>query len=121
MVAVRNQRVSTIVVDTFASGGRTGGGVGGADFNDMFIVMIAVQGVKMAVMQVIRMVAVLDGEMTAIGAVRVFGMRCMIHDFSPSVTGTVIGGGYVPCLRRQPAPCGLTQGTIANPIRAGHL
>ena len=59
------------IVPTAAICRRTIRRIGRAEFDDMFVVMIAMQRMQMAVVQIVCMVAVQDGQMSAICAVNV--------------------------------------------------
>jgi hypothetical protein len=82
MVAVRRRSVTTAVVAAVT--GRRGASrrIHGGDFDDMFVVMIAVRQMQVAVVQIISVIAVRHGRAPAIRAVgvRMIFMGCMIHD-----------------------------------------
>jgi hypothetical protein len=81
MVAVRRRRVTTVAVTAVTC--RRGAilRIHGGDFDDVFVVMIAVRRMHVAVVQIISVVAVRHGRMPAIRAVNVgmIFMGCMIH------------------------------------------
>jgi hypothetical protein len=82
MVAVWRRRVITAVVAAVT--GRRGAShrIHGGDFDDVFVVMIAVRRMQVAVVQIIGVIAVRHGRVPAIRAVNVcmIFMGCMIHD-----------------------------------------
>jgi hypothetical protein len=87
VIAVRDLHMAAIVMRTTAGSRSAGSRIGVAHLDDVFVVMIAVHGVQMPVVQVIRVITVLDGQMPAIGVVGMGmgGMCCVIHFISPSV------------------------------------
>jgi hypothetical protein len=81
MVAVRRHRVATAVVAAVTGRRRAIRRILGGDFNDVFVVMIAVRRMHVALVQIISVIAVRHGRMPAIRAVNVgmIFMGCMIH------------------------------------------
>jgi len=86
MVAVRDSRVAAIGAATAgARHRRSGSGVDLTDFDNVLIVMAFVREVQVTLVQVANMVAVLDAQVAAIGAVNVgmVGMGGVGHGESP--------------------------------------
>jgi len=81
MVAVRRHFVATTVVAAVTGRRRAIRRIHGGDFDDVFVVMIAVRRMHVSVVQIISVTAVRHGRMTAIRAVNVgmIFMGCMIH------------------------------------------
>jgi hypothetical protein len=81
MVAVRRHRVATAVVAAVTGRRRAIRRIHGSDFDDVFVVMIAVRRMHVAVVQIISVIAVRHGRMPAIRAVSVcmIFMGSMIH------------------------------------------
>lgn len=71
MVTVRHSLMPATVVPTAAICWRTFPRIGRAEFDDVFVVMIAMQRMQMAVVQIVCMVAVQDSQVSAICAVNV--------------------------------------------------
>ena len=71
VIAMRHGGVSATVMPAPAICRRAICRVGRADFYDMFVVMIAVQRMQMAIVQIIGMVAVQHGQVSAIRTVNV--------------------------------------------------
>jgi hypothetical protein len=82
MVAVRRRRVITAIVAAGAGGRGASDRIPGGDFDDVFVVMIAVQRMHVAVVQIIGVIAVQHRRVPAIRAVNMgmIFMCCMIHD-----------------------------------------
>jgi hypothetical protein len=69
VVAVRHDLMTTVLVAAGAAGWLAVRRVGGADGNHMLVVVIAMQRMQMAVVQVIYVVLVLDAGVAAVLAV----------------------------------------------------
>lgn len=71
VIAMRHGRMSATVMSATAICRRALRRIGRAHFDDMFVVMVAVQGMQMAIVQIISMVAVQHGQVSAIRTVNV--------------------------------------------------
>lgn len=84
VIAMRHGWMPATVMTATASNRRAFRRVGRADFDDVFVVMIAVPGVQMAVVQVICMAVMNHGQVSTIRVVNMsmIRMRCVSHKFS---------------------------------------
>jgi hypothetical protein len=85
MIAVRHERMSAAIVSAETRNRRATVRIGGADFDDMLVVVIAVFGVQVTIVQVVNVIAMHNAQMSAMLGmlVRVVGVYFVIHQLMP--------------------------------------